>query len=115
MKDVGKHICCPLGNFPPSPSRRVKQELLSLGKCQTGAGSNFFHEQSGCSRLSVFIHRASGRNEPRDGEGMCSMQRRAELQQVNAAYWCETGLTGTAALVPIRLSLVWVWSGCSVQ
>lgn len=102
------------GEFPPpSPSRRVKQDPSSLGKCQTGAGSNFFHEQSGCSRLSVFIHRESGRNEPRDGEGTCSMQRRAELQQVNGVYWCETGLTGTVALVPIRLACL--WSGCSVQ
>lgn len=32
------------------------------------------------------------------------MQRRAELQQVNGAYWCETGLTGTVALVPISVS-----------
>lgn len=109
MKDVGKRICCPLGISPPSPSRRVKQEPSSLGKCQTGAGSNFFHEQSGCSRLSIFIHRESGRNEPRDGEGMCSMQRRAELQQVNGVYWCETGLTGTVALVPISVSGAGAW------
>lgn len=40
---------------------------------------------------------------------------KAELPWVSAACWCETGLTGMAALVPRRLSPAWLWSGCSAQ
>lgn len=40
---------------------------------------------------------------------------KAELRRVSASHRCETGLTGTAALIRIGLSPAPLCSGCLVQ
>lgn len=75
------HLLSP-GASPPSG--RVKRELSSPGKCRTGAGSDCFHEQSGCSRLPLFhpygIWQKGGGYAPQ-----------AELQRASAVCWGDWG------------------------